>query len=76
MERPVFDARWLLAALLAGLVGLTAFVVGQGYLPSSTSREVLSGLAWMSAIVAAICAVRGGVDAGVHRGPRGRMGSR
>ena len=76
MQKPTLDVRWLAAAVLACGTCVAAVVVAIIGVPDPGAKEALSGLAWMAAIVALTCAVRGGIDAGVHRGPRHHIGSR
>lgn len=74
MTRDDIDLRWLASAAVAGLLCVLALVMSSA-LAAPSAVQVLTAVAWLAAIAALFCAVRGGFDAGVHRPTHERAGS-
>jgi len=70
------DVRWLAGAVAAAVICAATFVAASVNVPASSLHQVLTALSWMAAIITLACAVRGGIDAGVHRGAEHRTAHR
>ena len=74
MTRDDLDLRWLASAAVAGLLCVLALVISSA-VGAPGAVQVFTAVAWLAAIAAIFCAVRGGFDAGVHRPTHERDGS-